>query len=406
MDTPICNDPQLDNGCAPRDTGHSLSSPWTVQIATGRAGDPAFRAQWLSLVEGGQSAQKLYQLPAFFDAIADSDGGQAPVELVTVTRAGTLLAVVPVRFGVLELAFNIGPLVLWRKQLATMSMLGSLPAQGSHQVPLALVASEVLALYPQAAAVFLQALPREGGHWQQLLEGRAQGVQPAMVSDWRACHTMPVPPSVEAYMQQFTSKKRYNIRRQVRQLADACGPVSLSRIAQANQIDALFDALAHLLDRDAGAALQRRLTVDALARHSLLLCYVLRAGEAVMGVIVATRSSSVLHIHNIFTNEGYRHLSVGATVMQLAMEDLIGMNCFKLIDFGYGTPKHAFSSSQLLEMRAQVAVVRRSQAIRHLFAAHQACQAVAEQLVGLAKKMRSAWRRARRASQARVSMFR
>lgn len=373
---------------------------YAVQIATPSAGQPAFRAQWQALLETSPQCHRLYQSPAFFD-VASAHDDRTKVDLLAVTRIadGALVAVVPLRISRHRFTIGIGgkALLTWRAQV--VNLLGSTPARGIHPVPLSLVAGAALDLFPEATFCMLQALPQDGGDWRELSTCASERrVTAALLGHWRACHTMPVPSSLAAYGQQFAAKKRYNLKRQVRQLADACGPISLERIERVDQVDSLYEALAVLRGPHALDNMQRRSTSVALAQHGLLLCFVLRTGEAVRGVVFATRSDAVLHVHNIFVDDSQRHLSIGTSTMHLTMENLIGMACFTLIDFGYGTPKHDFGSSHLLEMRAPVLVARSASAARFVLAVHCWLLRSTERLARAAKWLRARVRHLRRAS--------
>lgn len=377
---------QRNAGMAP-----GVESGLVVQMATARAAEPVLRLQWQALVETGQSGHRVYQLPAYFDAIRAACDGSTRAELLTVTRVAdqALVAVVPVSLGPLDLTFRIGPVVLWRRRLSCVNLLGSVPSAGASALPLAWLAGRVLALLPQADAVVLHAVPAAHGIWEHLVAaGPVHAIHAAMLSNWRACHTMPVPATVLAYEQQFSSKKRYNLKRQMRQLGAACGPLRLSRIESGTDLDLLFHAFAAL----APAPALRRAMADALAANGLLLCYVLRAGDKVVGAIVGTRSAHVLHVHNIYVDASQRHLSVGATTLHLAMEDMIGMGCFRLLDFGYGTPRHDFTSSHVLATRAQLAIARRGQPVRHWLTAHRVFHVITEYLIARVKAMLRQWR--------------
>lgn len=366
---------------------HDLS----LQLATREADMPAFRAQWQALVEAGQGGQKVYQLPAYFDALREADDGNARVEVLAVTRGAerSLIAVVPVRLAAWDMTFRLGPVTVWRRRLLVINLLGSVP---SEALPMSWLISEALAMFPGQDAVLMHAVSKRLGVWESLL-GCAD-LHPSLVADWRHCHTMAVPATVAAYLTQFSGKKRYNLKRQIRQLGDACGPLNLTRIDSTAKLDDLFAALQTLQPAGTPPSLRRE-TVAALAQHGLLLCYVLRGGGKVIGTLVGTRSADVLHIHNIFVDQEQRHLSVGTTTMQLAMEDIISMACFKMIDFGYGTPKHEFSTSHQLDMRAQVAVLRSADPMRHLFTLHRVFHVVTERVIAGVKAALAAWRSGR-----------
>lgn len=377
---------------------------YRIELATDRAADPLFVGWWEALVADGASPQKIYQTPAYYRfAVARRKPGER-IELLAISRLkdGALVGVVPVRAISQAMRFNIGPLGLFQRQVTMVSLLGSIPAAAADKAMSARLYQRILALFPEAKAVSLQALPRDSAHWAALqgLGAAGSGLLAAPLGQWRECHTLPLPASFELYLEKFSAKKRYNLNRQLRQLSDKAGALELVRVTQREQVGPMAAALALLLTPAEQGAMPAAASLEALAAEGLLHCYLLQAGGQTVAAVIATRSPQVLHIHNIFVDRQYLSLSIGTSVMHLTIKDVAGMGGFQSLDFGYGSPGHEYRSSHVLETRAQVLVFRRAAPARLLFGAHAVFHHVAEGLIAQVKAARKQWHNRRKSNPA------
>ena len=415
MDTPshaIAAPRMLDPGAAPG-PGPGVPSPnpahgaesfqagpgFVVQVATSRAGDPAFQATWRALVAASDSPQKIYQTPEFFRYARAScqDGVRIEVLALVRLRDAAIVGVVPIRVGSNELKFTIGPVSLYRARVEMISLLGSIPAAPPGMDAAEFLSTQLLAMFPSAKALLMQALPRHSGHWKNLDEMAGQReLTTTLMGPWRACHTMPLPVTFDAYLAKLSSKKRYNLHRQLRLLGEQLGSLQLSRVERAEQVPALMGALQRLTMPTEWGSLLSEDTLSALATNDLLLCYVLHAGEQVVAAVVGTRSPDTLHIHNIFAERKHLALSVGTSAMHLAIKDLVALGGLRTIDFGYGTPHHEFRSSHVLETRSQVLVYNRMKPVSLLFFVHGVLFNTSEAVTCLVKSVRNTVRSLRR----------
>jgi hypothetical protein len=230
----------------------------------------------------------------------------------------------------------------------------------------------------------MQAVPRElFAPYRQL-----PGLRSYVADGWRECHTVPLSPCFDEYLQKFSAKKRYNLARQVRLLAKAAGPVSISRIEEVGQVALLFDALGKLLAPGEFANFASRHRYERLAANQLLLSYVVRCGDQPVGVIVATRAPQKWHVHNIFAAQAWHHLSVGTSTIHLALEDVMTHFSFAEADFGYGSPNQDFRSTHVLRTRGHVLAYRPVGAASTMFAAHRVYDLAYSFLAGHAKRLR------------------
>lgn len=384
-----------------RDAAHAASRDFVVALATERAADPAFCLLWQALVAASASPQKIYQTPAFFKFLQESRKPGERLELVTVVRLSdaAIVGVVPVRVNKQDLNFNLGPLMLHSAKVEMISLLGSIPAVPGGSVVADYLANQMLELFPDAKAVYMQALPVASEHWKDLNHAGDPDsmLSTALMGPWRECHTLPLPASFDLYLEKFSSKKRYNLNRQIRQLSEQVGTLELERIERPEQVPGMMQSLRALVTSAEQKAMLSEATFAGLAAQGLLLSYVLRAGDQVLAAVLGTRSPDTLHIHNIFVEKKHLALSVGTSAMHLTIKDLTGLGGLKSIDFGYGTPNHEFRSSHVLETRAQVLLFDRTKSISLLFFAHRHFTALSEGVIGVVKSLRKQVHTMRRA---------
>jgi hypothetical protein len=329
-----------------------------MNVATAYHDRPDILDAWNRMLATATGPETLYQSPQFFNYLTDMDQGQdATHELFIVRRRVDyeIVGFVPVRTITCDLAFRLGPVSLFKRQVRACQILGSVPLLDETQDGIAdFVIQQLLERYAECQVLYMQAYPEDEGAKLQEIAGVSAYVR----YGWRPCHTQPLPKGVDAYLQKFSSKKRYNLSRQVRLLTEAAGALQVVRIEQPEQVAGMLDATvvldpSEVTDRDTE---QRRM--EGLARHGLLLSYVIRCGDEDVAVVFGSRSASVWHVHRISCQQKYLHLSVGTSAIHLAVQDVLANFSFNDIDFGYGTPNAEFRSTHVLKARGHVLLHR------------------------------------------------
>jgi CelD/BcsL family acetyltransferase involved in cellulose biosynthesis len=365
--------------------GFGVTGAATVEPHRGRSASPpaspyrllsvtaerhARRQAWQARLDAGRSVQKLYQSPAFFDFLCETEPDQGEHDLIEVQRRadGKIVGLVPVRLRNQPLPLLGGTALACAPRLPVLVVLGSIPLLDDEPGLWPEVAAALLAACPQAVALQLPCVQREA--YDAMRRDCAPALCLHVTEGWRQCHTLPLPASYAAYLQQFSAKKRYNLQRQIRQLDQAAGALAVTRIARPDQVGALFHAFAALLPPARVAQLLAPSKYASQAAHGLLRSYVITGGDEVVAVVTGTVCAGVWHVHNIYTNSKYLHLSVGTSALQLALRELIGAGDCHLVDFGFGTPAYEFRSSHVFQERATVIVTPRFGWARLAFGAH------------------------------------
>ena len=356
-----------------------------LNVATAYHDRPDILAAWHRMLAAAAGPETLYQSPQFFNHLIDMDRGRdANHELFIVRRSVdyAIVGFVPVRTLPCRIAFHAGPVPLFGRTLLACQVLGSVPLLDPAEPGLAeFIAQQLLDRFAHCHVLYLQAVPQDG--WKGIA-----GVAAYVLNGWRACHTQPLPDGVDAYLKHFSAKKRYNLSRQVRLLTEAAGPLHVLRITQPGQVGAMLDAMvATDASRAAGRAGEQA-RLESLARHGLLLSYVIRCGENDVAVVYGMRSASVWHVYKILCRQDYLHLSAGTSAIHLAVQDVLAHFTFDHIDFGYGTPHAEFRSTHVLETRGLVLLHRARSRTAWLLNVHGRYDALNGALIRQVKRFR------------------
>lgn len=366
-----------------------VSERFEFEVATAYHDRPDLLGIWRDMLEAGAGAEKLYQTPEFFSSLLDN--AQAPGqrhELFLVRRSVdfAIVGILPVRTIELDLDFRVGPKSVVKRPIRVCQILGSTPLLDAAEAGLSdFVTRKLLACFPDCAALFMQAVQQDGVQAQGHASNKVAGVDRYVLNGWRECHTQPLPEGVEAYLQKFSAKKRYNLTRQVRLLGQEAGEVQLVRIEQADQVASLLAARHALAPWSTDDRAAQQATVEGLARQGLLLAYVIRCGDEDVALVSGTRGGGVWHVHNIFHSAKYHHLSVGTSAMHLALQDLLTHFSFSRVDFGYGSPNQEFKSIHALDTRGQVLQYRTRSGSGLLIKTHDVYNGLNEVLIRYVK---------------------
>lgn len=312
-------------------------------------------ADWTRLLDASSSPEKIYQCPAFFRYLKETND---PCALLVARRRvdGAVVGIVPVRPRRHALEFRMGPLGTSSWKLPVVQLLGSVPMLDEHKGLLDAVMRGLFAHFPEARGISMQAVPSElFDRFTQL-----DGMNVAVLDGWRECHTIELPESFDAYLQKLSSKKRYNVQRQVRQLAAEAGAIEVTRIEQPEQVAQLFDALRALMPAADLAAIPAQHKFERLAGLGLLFSCVVSCAGVPVGAVIGSNGIGRWLVHNILSDSKYQHLSAGTSTMHLALKEMMAAHALSGADFGYGTPNRDFRSSHQLRTRGHVLVYRRT----------------------------------------------
>jgi CelD/BcsL family acetyltransferase involved in cellulose biosynthesis len=337
----------------------------------------AHREAWQRLHATHAGHETVYASPAFFETLVETQpAGSLQVAFGHSTAPGgvSAIAVLRMREQLLD-PHGLAGIVL-RSRIRMWALSGSepllAPARGTADGLASFLCG--LADAPGSFDAFeLQSVEVGSLPWKAVTESDAlrRKFLVYMPNGVRACHLTPLPESIEAYLAQFPRKKRYNLQRQLRQIAENLGgeAVVVPLDTEAS-IDELTEAV-RLIDADEALLLSKAEYV-ALARQGLLLNFVVRAGGQPVAVIVGIPTGTTYRINKVMYAHRLSPYSPGTSTLHLMNEWFIADGRFRQLDFGFGEPARSYSSSNKTVDRARVLLLRRTLFNRIRLAAHRA----------------------------------
>ncbi len=334
-----------------------------------------FLSIWRHLLSLSSSPEKIYQTPEFFSFMQTTKGANDRTELLSVKcgHSNEIIGIVPLRFREQAFEFGFGSRMLLAPTVHVASLLGSTPLFAMDPGLFDAIVSEVFLRFPNIDAISMMALPfisELQGYIKNSTSIRAL-FDVYVMHGWRETHSITLPEHFDQYLQQFSSKKRFNLNRQIRQLREhSNGQLRLDRIERPEQIANFILARNSLIEPKMHSSFLSDDKFTVLAEQGLLLSYVLSSGEQPCAVILGTRSEHVLHIHNILYLSTLARLSLGTSILHLAIEDLIDNLKITSIDLGYSNPSYSHQSSNEIELRGHVLLLCNSWRNKILFFSH------------------------------------
>jgi CelD/BcsL family acetyltransferase involved in cellulose biosynthesis len=205
------------------------------------------------------------------------------------------------------------------------------------------------------------------------------------------CQLIPLPATVAEHRARMTGKRRYNLRRQAKLLRDhgGGGRLELVRVESTQQVGDLVGAVnappgAGRLSQwgRADPLTLDRLDAEELARRGLLLTFLLMCGGRPCAALTGLQHRGVYYLNGIPRDQTLDRFSPGSTALQMAIEDLILNTSIRRIDLGFGEPAYSHSSTNVVEPRASILLMRRTVLNRLRRLVHAASGSI----VGLAKR--------------------
>ncbi|MDR1728179.1 MAG: GNAT family N-acetyltransferase [Acidobacteriota bacterium] len=344
----------------------------SVEFATWASLRPEHHAVWRELHLTHDGHQFVYTGPVFFETLVETE--PADNLRLAVRRAPSIFAALRMRRKLLDPHGMAGLLLRWRIRMWTV--LGSEPLFAPGAADSACVASflcDMAAVPGRYDALELQSVEVGSVAWDAVTASRdlKEKFLVYMPNGVRLCHTTQLPDSHDAYLAQFPRKKRYNLARQLRQIAEKLGgEAHVVPLDTAEAIPELTEAIRSLGQEGSASLLQQKEYV-ALARRGLFLNFIVRAGSHTVAVILGIPSGATYYLHKIMYSHRLVQYSPGTSAMHLMNEWFIADGRFKRLDFGFGDPERKFSSTNTTVERARILLLRRTWPNHALVVAHR-----------------------------------
>jgi hypothetical protein len=374
-------------------TSTGLVTRYRIDCDGSQYADEAFRSAWRSLLSTSTSPEPIYQSPEFFEVLRETTDDRDNLALLSIREVETdeLVGVVPIRRMTVSLTFPLGSRSLGSVKLQAIILLGSVPLIPLDGDVFGQLCIYLLNRYPQCNAISMLALPRESEFHRHIKQSPA--LRTKLISyvrdGWRESHAIPLPESFDHYLRQFSSKKRFNLKRQIRLLKEHVdGDLYLRKITSPEEVPGFFGALKTIATPELLEKLISERSLLELSKQGLLHSYLLTSAQKALAIIVATRSKHVLHISNILYPPEIENISVGVSLLHMAIEDLIKNPDFRSIDLGYSNPAQ-YSSKNKVELRGHMLLIRRNISNYILVFAHHSYANILERAKILRRRLKN-----------------
>ena len=190
-----------------------------------------------------------------------------------------------------------------------------------------------------------------------------------LLGGWQACITIAVPESLENYSEKLGKKKRYNLNRQSKKIAELLGSALMVREFYLE--DHVPELIRQMMVLDSNFVNNNSWIKKGyveLAKMGLLHCFVFCSDNEPVAVVDAKKTNGTLYVTKILINSRLREFSPGSTAIYEILKFIIVNNrLFSRIDFGYGEPGQKGSSVSDIDYRGRVVIVKNNTLILYWF---------------------------------------
>jgi Acetyltransferase (GNAT) domain len=360
-----------------RNTNHALlpiSSDYSIHLSQDDWDSQEVLGAWARLIMECPYAGRLEKSPEYL-AHLRSTNDASQFHLVTIRDGvGTIVGIVPLRVGRSGLRFKVAGHALKESQSRAVSILGSLPLLPADPVLHDRLFEALYKGFPSCDGIAMHSVPTGSFLWHQVHRSRFLRSRFILypIEGIRGCHMVLLPESVQAYHSRLSAKRRYNLRRQARLLRGPCaGQLELRRFDSSHQVDDLVCIINGTRERGGllpwGSALPLtidRAEVESLAGRGLLLIYVLIGAGRPCAALMGRQYRGVYYLESTPRDRSLDRFSPGSTAFNLVIEDLIRNTQIRRIDLGFGEPAHPHMSTNIVEPRASLLLMRKTMANR------------------------------------------
>jgi hypothetical protein len=336
-----------------------------ILVDSGCDGIPtaALQSAWEHLLVGSASSEKIFQTPAYFQFICNNPDQHSAYRVCYVKHEARdeIKGLIPTLIGHHNFKLQVKHLKVMQVRVPMVMLLGSMPLVPNESELLDDAVHGLFTHFSSCSCLYMQAIPFDSQFHQHIVSSQyIQKKYFVFVKDgWRRCHITRLPASFAAYQESLKTKRRYNVKRQIRNLAAEAGEVGVQPIEVAASVPALMRALERLTGAEHPDFLNEAQYTE-LAQKNILLSYVMRCGNNPVAAMVGIRSERNFMVHKIIYDPAFAKHSPGTSIVYLATEDLIDRLGLSLIDYGFGASKQLQRWPDRGELRGQLFLFKRT----------------------------------------------
>lgn len=326
---------------------------------------------WRRLIDTSGNLHALYQSPEWSEhLLATAEQGSLYIGLVT--YGNDTVGIVPVRVSARAVSFSLGRRRLLKRRVLAVNVLGSVPLIPDDPVLHGVVWREALTRFTECDCIYLDSLPCDSAAWRYLNRSRDRKSEYLVYAEdgVRPFHAIELRSSFDAYLARFSSKQRYNFKRDVKRLREhGRGDLEIQRVCSDTQVERFLVEARRvserswqqsvLGDRIHNGAAQRDKYSD-LARRGVFRSYILKCGDVPCAFVVGYQYRRVYHYAEIGYDPAFASFSPGRVLLYLLLEDLSQDGTFRAVNFGVGEHEYKRQFGTIHASDASVGIWRRN----------------------------------------------
>ena len=342
----------MDNGLAPSASRPHLSTE--VLRSADQWTAPTVVAAWNALCDRHGGIEVLFQSPEWFAHVGRSEPDSRKRVIVVRDRQRAIVALGALHFEDIELKFDVGARELGRFAVRGPVLLGGEPLAPRDRAIHDAFFSALVGELGGADCLTMPMLPRDSffrGRVDEWVRAHHEFFlyAPAIPGAGRI-HALSFDGSFDEYARtHFTSKQRGNIKRRLKALEHALGPLELRRfsapedvapfLADAEQVSKLSWQYATVGPHIPATESWQDKLVD-LANGGVLRSYILYAADRPLAFVLGYQRSDVLcHVKTGY-DRSLAKLAPGIAVLWLLLEDLSRIGRPQRINFMFGDTEY------------------------------------------------------------------
>ena len=311
------------------------------------------RLDWQQLLATADDPFGIYQSPQWFEYMRESQEGIQPPHSLAVRMDSnqSLVAIVPLYVGWPVCKFHLLRGRYYRPSWKMVTI-----ASGQLMLPpgddwLDDLFSSIAEKYPRNLPLKIESAPLNGPLDDYI--GRSDYIRKRYLIHKHPFHdrisVIPLAASYTEFLSRYGSKKRYNLRRQLRLLREQMdGTLELRVIRSGPDLPEFLDSLRSLFGwdvesraktpRSPGEPADFGTRLGILARLDLLRSYMLMGRGCAIACIYGLRFGGTYMLGSIVHDPAFDEWSPGTSLLQMVIEDLINVGSITRINLGYGKP--------------------------------------------------------------------
>lgn len=302
---------------------------------------------WEKLSKNFKHPFALYSSPEWFKSLSANNPEKYFVGVIE-NKKGDVKNVLPFELSKKTIAVSISKTLMLSYEFNSSSLLCGEPIADSDPEEYNNIINEIFKCYPSINIVYFKCAKGENCFGQRI-SNLIDSKRILGYSDRtdEQVSSINLGPTFSSYLSDFTSKQRYNLKRQVKQASKATdGQLSLKVITDVEQLDFFFDACKTILDNSwKKKNKESRMFLSEVSRHKIisaaqngfLRSYLLfGVSESPWAFVLGFQLNGSYHYSDIGYNIAYSEFSPGVVLFYKMLEDLFANNKPETLSFGVG----------------------------------------------------------------------